>query len=58
MDKIGITKHLQKVRGDDGLNIAIECSLKIENYLHVILSWNDGTFSPYQKLDNTYILSS
>ena len=36
----------------EGLSIAIEYSLKIENY------FNDGTFSPYQKLDNTFILSS
>ena len=55
MEKIEIKKHLQKVLQDDGLNIAIEYSLKIENYLHIILSCNDRTFSPYRKLDNTFI---
>ena len=43
---------------DDGLNIATEYSLKIENYLYIILSCNNSTFSSYQYLDNTFILSS
>ena len=62
MEKIEIQKkkqkHLRKVLEEDGLNIAIEYSSKIENYLYIILSCNEGTFSPYQNLDNTFILSS
>ena len=38
MEKIEIKKHLQKVLVDNGLNIAIEHILKIENYLDVILN--------------------
>ena len=58
MEKIKIKQHLQKVLYDDGLNIAIEYNLKIKNCLYIILSCNDSTFSPYQKLYNTFILSS
>ena len=58
MEKIEIKKHLQKVLVDNGLNIAIEHILKIENYLDVILNCIDGTLSLYQVLYNTLILSS
>ena len=58
MEKIEIKKHLQKVLVDNGLNIAIEHILKIENYLDVILNCIDGTLSLYQRLCNTLILSS
>ena len=58
MEKIEIKKHLQKVLVDNGLNIAIELILKIENYLDVILNCIDGTLSLYQRLYNTLILSS
>ena len=58
MEKIEIKKHLQKVLVDNGLNIAIEHILKIENYLDVILNCIDGTLSLYQRLYNTLILSS
>lgn len=40
-------KHIQKELKDNGLNITMEYSLKIENYLDVILKCNDGTFGPY-----------
>ena len=58
MEKIRKKKDLQKVLEDDGLNIAIEYSFKIENNLYIILSCNDGTFIPCQKLHNTFTLSS
>ena len=58
MEKIEIKKHLQKVLVDNGLNIAIEHILKIENYLDVILNCIDGTLSLYQRLYNTLVLSS
>ena len=58
MEKIEIKKHLQKVLVDNGLNIAIEHILKIENYLDIILNCIDGTLSLYQRLYNTLILSS
>ena len=58
MEKIEIKKHLQKVLVDNGLNIAIEHILKIENYLDVILNCINGTLSLYQRLYNTLILSS
>ena len=58
MEKIEIKKHLQKVLVNNGLNIAIEHILKIENYLDVILNCIDGTLSLYQRLYNTLILSS
>ena len=58
MEKIEIKKHLQKVLVDNGLNIAIEHILKIENYSDVILNCIDGTLSLYQRLYNTLILSS
>ena len=58
MEKIEIKKHLQKVLVDNGLNIAIEHILKIENYLDVILNCIDDTLSLYQRLYNTLILSS
>ena len=58
MEKIEIKKHLQKVLVDNGLNIAIEHILKIENYSDVILNCINGTLSLYQRLYNTLILSS
>ena len=58
MEKIEIKKHLQKVLVDNGLHIAIEHILKIENYLDVILNCIDGTLGLYQRLYNTLILSS
>ena len=50
MEKNRNERHLQKLLEDDGLNIAVEYS--------TILRCNDVIFSPYQKLDNTFILSS
>ena len=47
-----IKKRLQKVFKDNGLNVIIECNMKIVNYLDVTFNLNDGTYRPYQKPDN------
>ena len=47
-----IKKHLQKVFKNNGLNVIIECNMKIVNYLDVTFNLNDGTYRPYQKPDN------
>ena len=44
-----IKKQLQKVCKNNGLDVFIECSMKIVNYLHVTFNTNDGTYRPYQK---------
>ena len=38
-----IKKQLQKVYKNNGLDVFIECSMKIVNYLHVTFNPNDGT---------------
>ena len=48
-----IKKRLQKVFKDNGLNVIIECNMKIVNYLDVTFNLNDGSYRPYQKPDNT-----
>ena len=47
-----IKKRLQKVFKNNGLNVIIECNVKIVNYLDVTFNLNDGTYRPYQKPDN------
>ena len=47
-----IKKRLQKVFKNNGLNVIIECNMKIVNYLGVTFNLNDGTYRPYQKPDN------
>ena len=47
-----IKKRLQKVFKDNGLNVIIECNMKIVNYLDVTFNLNDGSYRPYQKPDN------
>ena len=47
-----IKKRLQKVFKSNGLNVIIECNMKIVNYLDVTFNLNDGTYRPYQKPDN------
>ena len=45
-------KRLQKVFKNNGLNVIIDCNMKIVNYLDVTFNLNDGTYRPYQKPDN------
>ena len=48
-----IKKHLQKVFKNNGLDVIIECNMKLVNYLDVTFNLNDdGTYWPYQKPDN------
>ena len=49
MEKKEIKKKSKNAPDDNGLNIAIECNLKIDNNLGVILSRNDRTLCSYQK---------
>ena len=46
-----IKKHPQKVFKNNGLDVIIECNMKIVNYLAVTFNLNDGTYRPYQKPD-------
>ena len=45
-------KHLQKVFTNNGLDVIIECNIKVVNYLDVTFNLNDVTYQPYQKPDN------
>ena len=45
-------KHLQKVLKYNGLDLIIDCNIKIVNYLDVIFNLNGGTYRSYQKPDN------
>ena len=45
-------KHLQKVFKNNGLDVIIECNMKVVNYLDVTFNLDDGTYRPYQKPDN------
>ena len=47
-----IKKHLQKVFKNNGLDVIIECNMKVVNYLDVTFNLNDGTYRPYHKTDN------
>ena len=47
-----IKKYLQKVFKNNGLDVIIECNMKIVNYLDVTFNLNDGTYRSYQKPDN------
>ena len=47
-----IKKRLQKVFKNNGLDVIIECNIKIVNYLDVTFNLNDGNYRPYQKPDN------
>ena len=47
-----IKKHLQKVFKNNGLDVIIECNVKVVNYLDVTFNLNHSTYRPYQKLGN------
>ena len=44
-----IKKTFQKMCKSKGLDITINCNMKIVNYLGVTLNLNDGFYHPYQK---------
>ena len=47
-----IKKHLQKVFKNNGLDVIIECNMKVVNYSDVTFNLNGGTYWPYQKPGN------
>ena len=44
-----IKKQLQSLFKQKGLQIIIECNLKVVNYLDVTFNLNDGSYRPYRK---------
>ena len=44
-----IKNTLQKMFKNNGLDIIINCNMKIVNYLDVTLNLNDGFYRPYKK---------
>ena len=52
-----IKKTFQKMFKNKGLDIIINCNMKIVNYLDVTLNLNDGSYRPYKKPNDetTYI---
>ena len=47
-----VKKNIQKIFKDHGLDIIIQCNMKIVNYLDVTFNLNDGTYKPYTKPNN------
>ena len=45
-------KFIQKIFKDKGLDIVIQCDMKIVHYLDVTLDLNTGTTKPYRKPDD------
>ena len=39
-----LKKHLQKIFKNNGLDVIIECNIKVVNYLDVTFNLNDGTY--------------
>ena len=39
-----LKKHLQKIFKNNGLDVIIECNMKVVNYLDVTFNLNDGTY--------------
>ena len=44
-----LKRKFQKLFKEKGLDIIIECTLKITNYLDITLNLNDGSYRPYRK---------
>ena len=44
-----LKRKFQKLFKVKGLDIIIECNLKITNYLDITLNLNDGSYRPYRK---------
>ena len=42
-----IKKQLQNVFKNNGLDVVIECNMKIVNYLDITFHLSDGTYRPY-----------
>ena len=46
-----IKKDFQKILKENGLDIVIQCNMKVVDYLDITLNLNDGTFKPSRKAD-------
>ena len=44
-----IKKDIQKIFRDKGLDVTIQCNLKVVDYLDLTFSLNDGSYRPYKK---------
>ena len=47
-----VKKNIQKIFKDHGLDIIIQCNMKVVNYLDVTFNLSDGTYKPYTKPNN------
>ena len=47
-----VKKNIHKIFKEHGLDINIQCNIKIVNYLDVTFNLNDGTYHPYTKPNN------
>ena len=47
-----LKKNIQKIFKDHGLDIIIQCNMKVVNYLDVTFDLSDGTYKPYTKPNN------
>ena len=47
-----VKKNNQKIFKEHGLDIIIQCNMKVVNYLDVTFNLNDGTYKPYTKPNN------
>ena len=47
-----VKKNIQKIFKEHGLDIIIQCNMKVANYLDVTFKLNDGTYKPFTKPNN------
>ena len=47
-----VKKNIQKIFKEHGLDIIMQCKMKIANYLDVTVNLNDGIYKPYTKPNN------
>jgi hypothetical protein len=47
-----VKKDIQKIFKDKGLDIIIQCNLKVVDYLDLTFNLNDGSYRPYRKPDD------
>ena len=47
-----VKKNIQKIYKEHGLDIIIQCNMKVVNYLDVTFNLNDGAYKPYTKPNN------
>ena len=47
-----VKKNIQQIFKEHGLDIIIQCNIKVVNYLNVTFKLNDATYKPYTKPNN------